>query len=457
MPTNYDYARISDSLTGVFDDNRTGNFYTQGTDAFLAYAEDEQDQSNGGKYFSVMVQGRGNIASNSSYSEAGGASTDNEFQIPVKTETWRATWTEDAMLRAMSNDMATGGYDLVKEKIELAQDDCKQRFGIHLGGKGWGSLAGIFAVTTGANGTITVGVPDGTSATAVPEYARRFSEGDQLYAADLESAGPMKGTIVAGSLTKSQDVATIVSINHQTGVLTCDTVPATFATGDYIGRQGNRWFNTTTFATQRLVIGLEAWLSPEVNIGTLGGVSLLNRPDLQPIRMDGANKSIKDAFIDGDVYHFTQRKIREGLAIFCTPEHIRTLSKNQQKLEIVNVERDEKGQKGKKITIRVSVFALEGMNGAPIPVIASNFVRPKTAFYGPFMSKKYGFRLKYGGKKLINISNFDNGQVFTKVPLPGVLDANGEYVAGYMSEGFIRAALICRHPNHYLVITNLDE
>jgi hypothetical protein len=26
-----------------------------------------------------------------------------------------------------------------------------------------------------------------------------------------------------------------------------------------------------------------------------------------------------------------------------------------------------------------------------------------------------------------------------------------------MSEGFIRAALTCKHPNHYMVITNLDE
>lgn len=451
--TASDFTRISDSLNIVYEKTKTGNFFSPDTDAFLAYCEDHEDNSNGGKSFSVKVVGDGDVTSSAEYLSAGGRAVYNEFLIPAATEHWRAQWTLDAMLAANTKG-TDGAFDLAKETIDIHQAAAKRRFGINLGGKGWGSLAGIQARTTGASGTITLGMPDGTSSTAVPELARRFYVGQKLYAADAEDSGAMRGTQV--TLATSDAVATITSINYDTGVLTCDTVPASFAVGDYIGQQGNRFYNTTTYPTRRLVVGLEAWLSPEVVTGALGGVTLTSRPDLQPIRTSASGKSIKDGLIDADVFHFTQGKPREGLAIFTTPELLRTLAKNQEKTKVVEITRDEKGQVGKKVVISVSAFMLDGMGSQPIPVMASNFIRPKTAFLGPFMSKKYGFQLRYSGSKLINVNTYADGLVFRHVQ-GGVLDGNGETVPGMEAEGFIRAALVCRHPNNYLVITDLSE
>ncbi len=96
------------------------------------------------------------------------------------------------------------------------------------------------------------------------------------------------------------------------------------------------------------------------------------------------------------------------------------------------------------------------MGSQPIPVIASNFIRPNTAFMGPFRSKKMGFRLKHSGPKLINVNNYADGLMFRHVQ-GGVVESTGDTVPGMEAEGFIRGALICRHPNNYLVITNLSD
>jgi hypothetical protein len=451
--TAADLANINDSLAVVLDKQRTKNFYTEGTDAFLAYAEDEQDNSNGGRAFSVMVVSQGDIASNSSFVEAGGNAVNDEMLISPTTEYWRAQWTFDAMLAANTKG-TDAAYDLAKEKISMAQADCKRRFGMGLGGKGWGSLAGIQARTTGASGTITLGMPDGTSAAAVPELARRFRVGDKLYSADLEDAGAMRGTQVTP--TTSDAVAIITAINYETGVLTCDTVPASFAVGDYVGRQGNRWFNTTTNASRRLPTGIEAWLSPEVSTGSLGGISLSGRPDLQPIRFSASGKSLKNGLIEADSFHYSQEKPREGLAVFTTIENLRGLAKGHEALKVVEVTRAEKGNpQGKPVVISVSQFMLEGMGGVPIPVLATNFCRPATGFFGPFMSKEYGFKLRYSGSKLINVLDTD-GQVFRDVH-GGVTDSYGMQVPGFEAKGYVRAALICRHPGNYMVITDLAE
>ncbi len=426
--TPRDHAKINDSLNVIYDKTRTGNFFDPNTDAFLAYCEDESDSNAGSKYFSVQVVGKGDVGSSGDYLSAGGTAVNNEFLIRSAMEHWKTSWTLEAMEEADTKG-ATGAYDLAKESIDIARDDAKARFGINLGGKGWGSKAGIQAVTTGASGTITLGMPDGTSATAVPELARRFQPGDKLYSADAEDSGNMRGTKVTKST--SDAVATIVSINGQTGVLTCDTVPASFAVGDYIGRQGDR--NYSASDGTRLVIGMEAWLSPEVSTGTLGGVSLNGRPDLQPIRFDANGKSIKDGLIEADKFY----------------------SKGQEKLKVVQVTRPEKGDVGKTVSIGTNVYELNGMGGTPVPLMPSNFIRPNTCFYGPFMSKRYGFKLRHTGPAIVNTTSAD-GQVYRLRP-DGVTDSTGDVVPGFQAEGTPRAALLCRHPNNYMVITNLSE
>lgn len=450
--TPVDKSRINEGLAGVFDGKPTALMFNEDTDAFLTMCLDEADDSNGGRYFMVQVVGLGDITSNATMLQAGGRAIYDELKIDAVTKHIRGQITQDSLLAAKSRDQANGGFDLTLETVEMHISVAKQQLGLDLGGKGWGSLAGIYARTTGALGTITVGMPDGTSATAVAELARRFFVGQRLYSADLEDTGNMKGSL--GADRRSSDaIAIITAINYQTGVLSCDTVPASFAVGDYIGQQGNRYYDA---ANGRLLpIGMEGWLPPEVATDTIGGKSRSGRPDLQPDRFDATGKSIKDAFFEADTFHFVLRKPREGMAILCTPEALRILNVKQEALKTIEITRKEKGSAGGTITIGVGAFEVAGQGNKLIPVIGTNYMRPKTALLGPLRSPKYGFKMKHGGKSPVEMMKGDNGEYLRYVQ-GGVTDSAGDVVPGFEFNGFIRCAVTLKFPNAYVVLTAVE-
>jgi hypothetical protein len=449
-----DKSRVNEGLTGVFQDTRTGIFFDPSSDAFLALMEDNAHKTGGGRYLSVQVMGEGNVNTAGAMLSAGGRPIFDELQLEMVTEYLRGQITEDAIDSANSKDAANGAFDLAHATMKVHVQRAQRNMAVDLQGKGWGSMAGIYAVTTGAAGVITVGMPDGTSAAAVPELAKRFKVGDELFAANDEASSTMRGTVVTGDPTRSQDVAIITSINYATGVLTCDTVPTSFLVGDYIGRQGNRYHDATNGRLKGL--GLEAWLPPEVATDSIGGKSRSGRPDLQPIRFDANSMAIKDALIEADEFHFNMDKPREGLACLTTTKVIRQLNVKQEALKVVQITRPERGSsKGDVITISVGAYELQGCDGQIIPIMSSKFVRPKTAFFGPFKSKEYNFVFNHSTDDIVEW-NKENGEMLRYVQ-GGVLDGLSVTVPGYEFNGRIRYQPSCKHAGAYMVINNLDE
>lgn len=445
LPTAADTTRVSDSLQLRYFKNRVGNFFDDGTDMFMSYMKEESAQDAAGLGFVIQMVGRGTINSNPVLSNAGGRAVYDKFVLVPVTENWRATWTLDAWLQAGTKGLA-GQYDLAKETIDLHMDECRRKLGTYIGGKGWGSLCGIQAVTAGAGGTFTIGQPDGTSATAVPELANRFFIGQSLNAADAEDSGALR----AGT-------AVITDINYTTGVVTVDTMNAAWAVGDYVHETGTRH---ATAASRRKPVGLEGWLDENAaisgdSLGT-GSTTRFNRSDLQPIRYNATGKSIEDALIDADSFAHGLGKPRKGLKIFTSNKTKAELSKAADKSRTVQLTFEKKGPDGKTIKVGYSAFMLDGQGGDAIEVIGSSKVRPGLAYYGPFGDPEKGFKLLYSGERIINITPQPNGQMF-QLAQDGVTDSAGDNVQGYIAQGFSRVNVKCPHPNNYMVVYNLGN
>lgn len=447
MPlTAQDFTNISNSLERRHLKDFVGSWFDEESDGFGAMLIEESASDNGGLGFQVTVVGPGNVTSNPVLAESGGRAAYSQFQVPAVIENWQASWTLDAMLAAATKG-TVNAYDLAKEAMDIAKSELKRRATIYIGGRGWGSLAGIAAVTTGAAGTIDVGHPDGASLTIVPELTNRFWIGQKLKAADLEHTGAFR----AGT------DPTITDINYQTGRLTFDNVPAAFAVGDYLSQTGYRH---ATAAKRKTFVGLEGWLDPVAAISGdsigAGSTTRFNRPDLQPRRFDCSGKDIEDALIELDSFAMNQGMTRKGLCMFVNHKVRAELSKGENARRVVQLKVERTASNGQKVVIGYSAFMLDGSGKEPIEVIGSSRVRPGLVFYGPFKDAKMGFKLLYSGPAIVNHTKGADGNIF-QLAEAGVLDGDGELVQGFIAMGYMRAQIVCRHPNNYIVGTGLGE
>lgn len=446
MATISDLTRVSDNLQLSYQKDHEDNFFSGEVDAFLAHCEAVKESDNGGAGFVVQVVSRGGVNANPTYSLAGtGAPLRSKFTIqPVNIE-WKATWTRDAMLAAESKGTAAM-FNLAKEEIDIAQHHAKIDLGKTLGGKGWGSLAGIVAISTA---DVTIGHPNGDAAGApVPTLTNRFYVGQLVCSADDEAAGNLRGASPGTAYT-------ISAINRTTGVLTFSATVSDFVDGDYLSEKGFRPYAASS--GKKCISGLEAWLDPSLGAGTLGGTVAALHPLEFSVTADTslATSTIAQQLIAADEFAFTHGLPQEGVKIFCSPAEHRSLCDNAQVGQIVQMNVERTKSNGEKYTIGYKAFQLSGMRGI-VPVVPSAFIRPGTAFWGPFDSKKMGFKLAYAGKMLMNINTGSDGLAFRMDP-NGVTDNDGNVVAGYRSEGFFRGNLLCKHPGNYLVITGLAD
>jgi hypothetical protein len=447
--TAQDFTNISASLERRHLKDHVGSFFDEESDGFMAYLMDEKASDNGGLGFQFTMVGNGTITNNPTLAEAGGRALYSQFQVPAVTDNWQASWTLDAMDAAATKGLQNA-YDLAKETMDLHKAEMKRKLTIYFGGKGWGSLAGIQAVTTGTAGFIILGHPDGTSAAIVAELANRFQVGLRYKAADAEHTGAFRAEDGADL------PALCTAINEQTGRVDFDDVSTNWAVGDYVSQVGYRH---ATAAKRRTFVGLEGYLDPVAAISgdSLGAGSDTRylRPDLQPRRFDCAGKDVEDALIELDGFAHHSGMTRKGLRIFVNSKVIQELSKGENAKRVVQLETKRPGGDGKSVvTIGYSAFMIQGATGKSIEVIGSSRVRPGLVFYGPFGDAKMGFKLLYSGEAIINHTRDASGGIF-QVAENGVADGTGELVQGYIAKGRIRAQVVCRHPGNYVVGTGL--
>lgn len=446
MATISDLARVSDNLQLSYQKDHADNFFSKDVDAFLAHCEEKSEDDNGGAGYVVQVVSRGGVNANPTYDLAGtGAPLRSQFTIqPVNIE-WKATWTRDAMLAAETKG-TKAMFNLAKEEIDIAQRFAKHELGKHMGGTGYGELAGIVAVTTGASGTTDIGQPDGNAAgSVVAELTNRFYVGQICVAADDNDSGNLRGA-------SPGDSAVVAAIARTTGIITWDTVPVTWLDGDYLFEKGFRNYAAST--GRKCVVGLDAWLDTSLGAGTLGGTTAA----LHPLAFDASSvtlSTIAQQLIAADEFAFTHGLPQDGVMIFCAPKEHRSLSDNAQVGQVVMASVERTNTKGEKYTIGYKSFQLSGMRGI-VPVVPSAFIRPGIAYWGPFASKEMGFKLAYSGKMIMNINTGSDGLAFRMDPR-GVTDNSGNVVAGYRAEGFFRGNVLCKHAGNYLVITGLAD
>ncbi len=442
-----DDVTISNNLQLVYQKDHIDNFANTDGDAFWADVQETAADDNMGAGFVVQVRSRGGINVNPSYILSGtGTANRSMFTIPPVSVYWRASWTLSAWLRAGTKSIK-GQFDLAKEEIDDRQRFLKFDLGKMMQGRGWGSLAGIQAV---AGSTITIGAPDGTSATVVKELMNRFYPGQILRSADLEHTGAMRGA-------DPGDSATVLSTNPSTGIITTvAAVPGTWAVGDYLSEYGFRYYDNTA-SGRRTLYGLEAWLDPVAAISgdSIGGTTRFNRSDLQPLRFDASTiplSTLAEQLINADEFAVTNHLHTDGLALYVSPKAFRELTVDVQNTQLVNMNVEKTRPDGTTFVIGQRAFMLACQSG-PVPVLSSKFVRPGLAFWGPFKNKKEGFRLLYAGDKIVNINNSD-GMVF-RVAQDGVTNSLGVIEPGFKAEGYFQGNLTCEHPGNYMVITNL--
>ena len=446
MATISDLARVSDNLQLSYQKDHIDNFFSGEVDAFLAHCEAVKESDNGGAGFVVQVVSRGGVNSNPKYSLAGtGAPLRSKFTIqPVNIE-WKATWTRDAMLAAEEKG-TTAMFNLSKEESTSPSSTRSSTSARCSGARAGGSLAGIVAI---ASDVVTIGHPDGNAAGApVPALTNRFYEGQLCCAADAEDSSTLKGSDPGTAYT-------VESINRTNAEITFTAAVSAWADGDYISEKGFRAYDAAS--GRKTLTGLEAWLDPTVGASTIGGTVAALHPLLFDCAADTSltTSTIASKLIAGDEFAFTHGLPQDGVKIFCSPAEHRSLCDNAQVGQVVQMNVERTKANGEKFTIGYKAFQLSGMRGI-VPVIPSAFIRPGTAFWGPFDSKKMGFKLAYAGKLIMNINTGSDGLAFRMDP-NGVTDSSGEVVAGYRSEGFFRGNLLCKHPGNYLVITGLVD
>jgi hypothetical protein len=446
MATIADFARVTDNLQYSYQKDHIDSFFSQDVDAFLAHCESVSENDHGGVGYVVQVMSRGSTNGNPTYSSAGtGAPLRSQFTVaPVNME-WKATWTRDAMLAAEAKGLK-GMFDLAKEEIDAAQRFAKQSLGVTLGGSGYGELAGIQAVTTGASGTTDVGQPNGVaSGTIYPQFTNRFYVGQVCVVADIHNSGNLRGS-------DPGDSAVVVTINRSTGRITWDTVPATWANGDYIIEKGFRPYAASS--GRKCVLGLDAWLDPTIAAGTVGGTVAA----LHPYAFDATTittSTIEQQLIAADEFAFIHGLPQEGCAIFCHPTEHRSLVENAIVNRTTSYEVTKERADGSTFKLGYQAFALQGMRGL-VPVLPTAFARPGRAFWGPFKDKKMGFKLAYSGKQIMNINTGSDGLAF-RMDVNGVTDNSSVVQSGFRAEGFFRGNLLCRHPGNYLTIDGLAD
>jgi hypothetical protein len=443
MATIADYVRVTENLAYSYQKGHADNFFDPDSDAFLAHCEDIAESDNGGAGFVVHCVTRGNQNANATYTLAGtGAAGRHKFIIsPVNVE-WKATWSRDAQLAAESKGTAAM-FDLAKEEIDIAMNTAKLDIAKFLGGKGYGALAGVVAINSLV---ISIGQPDGNAAgDVVPALTNRFYVGQELVAADDDDSGDLRGA-------DPGTVYTVTAKDPSAGTITLDAT-TNLVDGDYLIARGYRHFSATS--GPKTITGLEGWINRVVG-DSLGGTTLT--AGLVSLKFDASSyTTISDALMAADEYAFSQPDmVREGLAIFVSPQQFRQLSASTEaRAQVVKGGVTRSKANGDEYTIGFSQFMLTGM-GAQIPVIPSRFVRPGTAAYGPFKSKKYGFKLAYAGGALLNITIPPGGNAI-RLADSGVTNNTGVVEAGFKVEGFFRGNLLCKHPGNYMWITGLNE
>ncbi len=446
MPTIADFARVTDNLQYSYQKDHIDSFFSQDVDAFLAQCESVSENDHGGVGYLVQVMSRGSVNGNPTYSSAGtGAPLRSQFVIPPVNMEWKATWTRDAMLGAEAKGLK-GMFDLAKEEIDAAQRYAKMALGITLGGSGWGELAGIVAITAGAAGTTDIGQPNADAAGAiVPAFTNRFYVGQVCVAADSNSSGNLRGS-------DPGDSAIVTAINRSTGRITWDTVPASWADGDYLIEKGFRPYAASS--GRKCVIGLDAWLDPTIASGTIGGTVAA----LHPLAFDAssvATSTIEQQLIAADEFAFIHGLPQEGIALYCHPAEHRSLVENAVVNRTTNYEITKERPDGSTFKLGYKAFALQGMRGE-VPVLPTAFARPGRAFWGPFKNKQMGFKLPYSGKQIMNINTGSDGLAF-RMDVNGVTDNSSVIQSGFRAEGFFRGNLLCKHPGNYLTIDGLAD
>lgn len=443
MPTITDYVRVTENLAYSYQKGHADNFFDEDSDAFLAHCEEMSESDNGGAGFVVHCVTRGSVNANAGYSLAGtGAPARAKFTIaPVNIE-WKANWTRDAQLGAESKG-TQAMFDLAKEEIDIAMNTAKLDIAKFLGGKGYGALAGVVGI---ASLVITIGQPDGDAAGApVKELTNRFRVGQKLQAADDDDSGDLRGA-------DPGTIYTVTAVDPSAGTITLDAT-TNLVDGDYLIEYGYRHYSASTGV--KALTGLEGWINRNVG-DSLGGTTLT--AGLVSLKFDAStHTTIADALMAADEFAFSQPDmVREGLAIFVAPQQFRQLAASTEaRAQVVKGGVSRTKANGDEYTIGFSQFMLTGM-GAQIPVIPSRFVRPGTAAYGPFKSKKYGFKLAYAGDSLLNITIPPGGNAIQLVQ-GGLTNNSGTVEAGFRVEGFFRGNLLCKHPGNYMWISGLSE
>jgi len=447
-PLNPDISRVTENLRYSYQRDHADNFFSKDVDTWFALLQEKKESDRGGAGFVVQVLSRGSIKNNPTFSlTTKGIAARTQFIFQAVDHEWRAAWTRDEWLSAGDKGVI-GQFDLAKEVMDQAMYHAKVDLGKTMGLDGWGTLAGIAQIS---GSTITIGQPDGgATVTAVPALTNRFYDGQILVASDIVASGTLRGADPGDTLT----IAT-GGVNRTTGVLTFTAAVSTtaFAVGDFLAEKGYRNYDS---ANGRITVnGIEAWLPVDVVTDVFGGKSRNNRPDLQPHRFDAssvATSTVETQLIRADEFAVTHGLKTEGLMILTSPQTFRELIDGAVNKSIVQLTVERTGASGNKYTIGYSAFMLNGQSG-PIEVVPSSFIRPGIAYWGPFKSKLYGFKLLYAGDMIMNINDID-GLIFRSAD---VVDPTGNTVDGFEAKGYFRGQVTCGHAGVYLAIKGIAD
>jgi hypothetical protein len=450
-------SRVNENLEYAYKKDHADNFFQTGISPFMSMLEEKAVEDSGSRSFSTQMITRGTVGPNPRWVKAGvGVPGRHEVLFPAVNIEWRATWTRDEMLAAARKG-STNAFELAKQRIDQEMHFTRHTLEKLCGGRGSGALAGIVAVTTGAGGTVTIGLPDqNASGDTMAALVNRFAEGFTYQAADAEFTGNMRGS-------DPGDTAVLQSKNPSTGVLTFDTVPTSWLDGDILFEDGYRNYAASDGAL--CVRGLYAWCDyVAASSGeSFGGIdrSTAARAGLQPHRLALDTllplTTIKEKLLRMDEYAYTMglKGSEEETVIMIHPQEFRRLTADVEVTAMNREKIQRTNSKGESYTIGLPSFNLTGHRGN-LPIVPDPFaIFPTHAVWGPFKSKEMGFKLQYAGDEIIN-TNRSDGKTF-RMETKGVNDALGNVVDGFSAAGFFRGQISCAHPGNYLVGTELTD